>query len=86
MRRTIGGCYDIDGIEVRRVADGPTENVALARWRERQADLWAESSTVAHVHRHLTAEESGLWHGMWKELQAVNAAIAGLEGNPPDPS
>jgi hypothetical protein len=63
--------------------DGPTETVALPRWRERQADLWAESATVAHLHHHLTAEESGLWHAMWTELQAVNAAIARLEGDAP---
>jgi hypothetical protein len=80
MRRSSGGCYEITGIRVRRVMDGPGENVALARWRERQADLWAESGTIAHVHRHMTAEESGLWHAMWEELQAVNAAIARLEG------
>ena len=83
MRRSAGGCYDIDRIEVHRVGDGPTETVALARWRERQADLWAESASVAHLHRHLTAEESGLWHAMWAELQVVNAAIASLESNSP---
>jgi hypothetical protein len=63
--------------------DGPAETVALARWRERQADLWAESAAVAHLHHHLTAQESGLWHALWKELQAVNAAIARLEGDAP---
>jgi hypothetical protein len=83
MRRSAGGCYDIGGIQVRRVMDGPTETVALPRWRARQADLWAESSTIAHVHHHLTAEERGLWHAMWTELQAVNAAIARLEGDAP---
>jgi hypothetical protein len=86
MRRSAGGCYDIGGTEVHRVLDGPTETVALARWRERQADLWAESATVAHLHHHLTAEESGLWHAMWKELQAVNAAILRLEGDAPGQS
>jgi hypothetical protein len=83
MRRSVGGCYDIGGMEVRRVLDGPAESVALPRWRERQADLWAESATVSHQHHHLTAEESGLWHAMWKELQTVNAAIARLEGDAP---
>lgn len=82
MRRSAGGCYEIAGMQVRRVNDGPAETVALARWRERQADLWRESATIAHVHRHMTAEESGLWHAMWEELQAVNAAIARLEGTP----
>jgi hypothetical protein len=80
MRRSVGGCYEIAGIHLRRLMNGPAENVALARWRERQADLWAESSTIAHVHRHMTAEESGLWHAMWDELQAVDAAITRLEG------
>ena len=79
MRRSAGGCYEISGIGLRRVMDGPAETVGLARWRERQADLWAESGTIAHVHRHMTAEESGLWHAMWEELQAVNAAVARLE-------
>ena len=83
MRRTAGGCYDIDAALVRRVADGPGEIGGLARWRERQADLWGESEAIAHVHRHMTAEESGLWHAMWKELQSVNAAIARLEGDAP---
>ena len=56
MRRTIGGCYDIDGIEVRRVADGPTENVALARWRERQADRSdPAASLLAPVRNVMTA-------------------------------
>ena len=81
MRRSAGGCYEIAGIRLSRVEDTPLvpEAAALARWRERQVDLWAESSTIAHVHRHMTAEESGLWHAMWEELQAVQAAIARLE-------
>lgn len=81
MRRSAHGCYEISGIGLRRATDTPAETVALGRWRERQADLWAESSTIAHVHRHMTAEESGLWHAMWRELQAVNAEIERLEGD-----
>jgi hypothetical protein len=81
MRRSAGGCYEISGIEVRRVGDGALDLVGLPRWRERQADLWGESSTIAHLHHHLTAEESGLWHAMWQELQVVNAAIARLEAS-----
>jgi len=81
MRRSAGGCYEISGIEVRRVGDGALDLAGLPRWRERQADLWAESSTIAHLHHHLTAEESGLWHAMWQELQVVNAAIARLEAS-----
>jgi hypothetical protein len=86
MRRSGGGCYDVDGVKVTPVLDGAAEGVSLARWRERQADLWAESATVAHLHHHLTAEESGLWHAMWKELQAVNAEILRLEGDAPSRS
>lgn len=82
MRRSARGCYEFSGSGLRRL-DGPAETVALARWRERQADLWAESSTIAHVHRHMTAEESGLWHTMWKELQLVNAEVARLEADSP---
>ncbi len=81
MRRSRGGCYEITGIVVRRAGDVPGGEVALARWRERQADLWAESSTIAHLHHHLTAEESGLWHAMWRELQEVNAAVVRLEAD-----
>jgi len=83
MRRSAGGCYEIAGTQVHRVMDGPTETVALARWRERQADLWGESGRVAHLHHHLTAEESGLWHAMFRELQEVDATIARLERDAP---
>jgi hypothetical protein len=80
MRRSGGGCYEIAGAGLRRVTDGPAEPVALERWRERQSDLWTESGTLAHVDRHMTAEESGLWHAMWTELQVVDAEIERLEG------
>ncbi len=83
MRRTAGGCYEIAGTQVQRVPDSPAATIGLPRWRERQADLWAESATIAHVHHHLTAEESGLWFAMWKELQSVNAEIAHLEHDAP---
>jgi hypothetical protein len=81
VRRSTGGCYDIDGTRITPVTLCPTDTVSLAQWRERQADLWAESASVAHLHHHLTAEESGLWHAMWAELQDVNAAILRLEGD-----
>jgi len=83
MRRSAGGCYDIEGAQVRRVRDGPPETVDLSRWRERQSDLWAESATIAHAHRHLTVEETRVWHAMWRELQEVDAAVARLEGDAP---
>jgi hypothetical protein len=85
MRLSAGGCYEIAGIQVRRAMDGPPETIGLARWQERQADLWAESATIAHVHRHLTAEENGLWNAMWKELEAIAAAITRLDGEAPAP-
>lgn len=83
MRRSAGGCYDVEGTQITPVMQGPADTVSLAQWRERQADLWAESASVAHLHHHLTAEESGLWHAMWSELQDVNAAILRLEGDSP---
>ena len=80
MRRlSAGGCYAIDGIQLRRLEETPLADVPLTRWRERQADLWSESATLSHLHHHLTAEESGLWTAMWRELQLVDAAIAGLQ-------
>lgn len=78
MRRSAGGCYEIRGIEVRRIMDGPPESAGLVRWRERQADLWHESAGLANLHRHMTAEEAGLWTAMWKELQEVNAMLIRL--------
>jgi hypothetical protein len=86
MRRSGGGCYDIEGTAVQRVPDGPVEPVGLGRWRERQADLWAESSTIAHADRSLTAGECRLWHAMSRELEAIDTAIAGLEREAPVPA
>lgn len=82
MRRSAGGCYEISGIRLSRLKE-TAEPAALARWRERQADLWAESATLAHVHHHMTAEESGLWRAMWEELQTVDAEVARLEARGP---
>jgi hypothetical protein len=86
MRLSAGGCYRIEGIEVRRVADDPAERVGLARWRERQEDLWAESSTIAHENRSLTAQECALWHAMWRELEVIKATIVVLESDAPPPA
>jgi hypothetical protein len=85
MRLSAGGCYEIAGIQVRRVLSGPPEIVGLARWRERQADLWAESAAIAHEHHHLSAEEGALWNAMWKELDAIESEIARLEGETAGP-
>jgi hypothetical protein len=84
-RHSARGCYAIDGIHLRRLEEQPLADVPLVRWRERQADLWVESATISHLHHHLTAEESGLWTAMWKELQLVDAAVARLETDPACP-
>jgi len=79
MRVSAGGFYEIAGTDVRPATNGPLGPVTLKRWRERQADLWTESATIAHAHRPLTAEDAGLWHAMWRELETIGAAIARLE-------
>ncbi|RPJ69942.1 MAG: hypothetical protein EHM24_17075 [Acidobacteria bacterium] len=81
MRRSAGGCYEIDGTALRRVMDDPTGTVSPARWRERQADLWVECGRIAHLDHHLTAEENGLWRVMWAELKAVDATVSRLDGD-----
>jgi hypothetical protein len=83
MRYSAGGCYLIAGTEVKRVMDGPPEAVTAARWRERQRDLWAESSTIIHLDHRLTLEEIRLLETMREELQAIEVAVARLEGTPP---
>jgi len=83
MRLSAGNCYEIDGTKVRRVMDGQPEAVGLERWRERQADLWGESATIAHARRSLTVEETRVLHAIWRELEAVDAAIAALEHGAP---
>lgn len=80
MRLSAGGCYEITGTQLRRVADGPAEVGGLPRWKERQADLWVESATIAHEHHSLSAEEHALFSAMWRELEAITSAIALLEG------
>lgn len=86
MRRlSAGGCYAIDGIQLRRLEEPPLAEVPLTRWRQRQADLWSESATLSHLHHHSTAEESGLWTAMWKELQLVDAAVARLDTDAASP-
>jgi hypothetical protein len=81
MRLSAGGCYEIAGRQVRRLGDGPSGTVMLSAWRGRQADLQAESVAIAHMDRHLTNEEIGLWNAMATELDAVQAAIEHLGGD-----
>ena len=79
MRLSGGGCYEIEGAVLRRVTPAPAESDTIATWRDRQADLRAESSAIIHVHHTLTTDENGLWNAMSRELDAVNAAITRLE-------
>ena len=60
MRLTAGGCYEIEGAELRRVSNVAPGPGAADSWRDRQADLWTESSALIHVHHPLTDEELGL--------------------------
>jgi len=78
MKMTSGGCYSIDAARVRRV-ENSARAVGLTRWRERQDDLARAASAIIHEHRHLTAEEIGLFEAMRSELKDVEAAIASLE-------
>lgn len=79
MRLSAGKCYEITGTVLRRVPPGPSEGDKAATWYDRQADLRAEASLIAHVYHTLTAEENGLWNAMDRELDDVNATIAHLE-------
>ena len=79
MRLSTGGFYEIDGRTLRAVSGMPAELDAADGWRNRQADLWAESSVLAHVHHRLTDGELGLWGAMQRELDRIQRALNGLE-------
>ena len=79
MRLSEGGCYEITGTTLRRVTDRPSGPEDAARWRERRADLWAESSAIAHVQHTMTVEENGLWNAMQKELEGIDVTLAGID-------
>ncbi len=49
--------------------------------RDRQADLWAESSTLIHVHHRLSDEELGLWGAMQKELDQIGRTLSLIDRN-----
>lgn len=80
MRLSTGGYYEITGPVLRRVSDVPTGAGAAGGWRDRQADLEAEASTLIHVHHRLSDEELGLWGAMRKELDRIGRTLAGVEG------
>jgi hypothetical protein len=79
MRLSGGGCYEITGTALRRVSEVSPEPGAADSWRDRQADLWAESSALIHVHHRLTDEELGLWGAMQKELDSIGRILTGIE-------
>jgi hypothetical protein len=85
MRLSAGGYYQIAGAGVKRVTSDRAGPVGLAIWRARYADLWAESSTIVHEERSLTAEECGLCNAMWREMDVIRAAILSLERAPAVP-
>jgi hypothetical protein len=75
MRLTKSRYYQIDGMRLSPVARDAADDSGLAGLRARQADLWAESSIIAHQHRTLTDEERGLWYSMWRELDLIKTEI-----------
>jgi hypothetical protein len=79
MRLSTGGFYEIDGRALRAVPGAPAGPVAANGWRDRQADLWAESSVLMHIDRRLTADEIGLCGAMERELDGIRRALNGLE-------
>jgi len=81
MRLSGGGFYQIDGRVLRGVSDVAPGPGAERCWRDRQADLWAESSTLIHVHHRLSDEELGLWGAMQKELDQIGRRLNLLERN-----
>jgi hypothetical protein len=81
MRLSGGGFYQIDGRVLRGVSDVAAGPGAENSWRDRQADLWAESSMLIHVHHRLSDEELGLWGAMQKELDQIGRTLGLLERN-----
>ena len=79
MRLSTGGYYEIAGAALRRVSEVSPEPGAAGSWRDRQADLEAESSAIIHVHHRLTDEELGLWGAMQRELDQIGRTLAGIE-------
>jgi hypothetical protein len=86
MRLTAGGCYEITGTALRRVSEVSAGPGAADSWRDRQADLCAEASTIIHVHHRLSDEEVGLWGAMQRELDQIGRILNGLERGAMTPS
>ncbi len=82
MRLSAGGYYEITGAALRRVSEVSPGAGAAGSWRDRQADLEAESSVIIHVHHRLTDEELGLWGAMRRELDQIGRTLAKIEPLP----
>ena len=85
MRLSTGSYYEITGAALRRVSEVPPGPGAADSWRDRQADLLAESSAIIHVHHRLTDEELGLWGAMRRELDQIGRTLAKIEPRPMTP-
>jgi len=81
MRLSGGGFYEIDGRGLRGLWDVTPGLGAVDSWRDRQADLRAESSMLIHVHHQLSEEELGLWGAMQRELDRIARTLNVLERN-----
>jgi hypothetical protein len=79
MRASTGGFYTIDGRTLLAVSAEPSGSGAANAWKDRQFDLWAETSSLMHTERRLSAEELGLWGAIERELDRARRALNGLE-------
>jgi hypothetical protein len=79
MRVSAGGFYEIEGAALRVVTEVSPGKGAADCWRDRQADLCAESSTLVHVNHPLSDDEVGLWRAMQAELSRIGRILGGLE-------
>jgi hypothetical protein len=86
MRLSAGGYYEITGAALRRVSEVSPEPGAAGGWRDREADLEAESAAIIHAHHRLTDEELGLFGAMRRELDQIGRTLAGIERGATKPS
>jgi len=79
MMVSAGGFYEIQGSALRPLSAVPAGPGAADGLRNRQIDLWAESSTLIHANHRLSRDELGLWGSMLGELDRIRRALNGLE-------